>query len=91
MPIAPLEAMASQRIVLGSKVSGIKDILKEFPECLFRADDVTDLVGKIEYVKGLSLKERVLIANSMRVYIEKKLSLEECINNHDKFYRSVIK
>lgn len=91
LPIAPLEAMASARIVLGADVSGIKDILKGFPDFLFLADDITDLIEKIKNVKDLSLNEREAIANAMRLYVERYLSLDECIKNHDKFYRSVIK
>ena len=91
LPIAPLEAMASQRIVLGSNVSGIKDILEVFPDCLFKPDNVEALVKKIQYINTLSLKERDTLAKRMRIHVENEFSLKSCINNHDKFYRSIIK
>lgn len=91
MPIAPLEAMASQRIVLGSNVSGINDILESFKSCLFQADNVETLTKKIQYIKNLPLKEREILAKSMRLHVENEFSLEACIDNHDKFYRSIFK
>lgn len=91
MPIAPLEAMASRRIVLGSNISGINDILEFFKSCLFQADNVEALAKKIQYIQNLTFKEREMLAKRMREHVENEFSLEVCINNHDKFYRTLIK
>ena len=55
MPIAPLEAMAMGKIVLGSNVSGVTDILKEFPENLFEAGNIKELERKIVKFKSMDL------------------------------------
>jgi len=91
MPIAPLEAMASENIVLGSNISGIKDILKQFRSCLFRPDDVSDLSDKILEIKKMSIIERDALSKRMRVYVEKELSLKQCILSHEVFYESLLK
>lgn len=91
MPIAPLEAMASGKIVIGSNISGIKDILKEFPECLFKAGSVRELDKKIEYVKSMTFDEREVLSKAMRTYVEKELSISRCVDNHNKFYKTLIK
>jgi glycosyltransferase involved in cell wall biosynthesis len=91
MPIAPLEAMSSGRIVLGSNVSGIKDILESYKACLFQPANIVDLMKKIRYIKNLSINEREIIANSMRLYVERVFSVEAFINKHDKFYRNFVK
>src|SRR5690606_28511849 len=55
---APLEAMSMERIVLGSNISGIRDILNVFPDYMFQADNVLELEQKINWVMGLSEIEK---------------------------------
>ena len=40
LPVAPLEAMAMGKIVIGSDVPGIRDILSDFSEQLFKAGNI---------------------------------------------------
>jgi len=47
-PVSLLEAIASGVSVLGSEVSGIKDILKDYDDALFEPDNVIELSKKIE-------------------------------------------
>lgn len=50
-PLKPLEAMALEKIVLGSDVGGIKELVKDgYNGFLFKSDDVDDLVDKCKYV-----------------------------------------
>ena len=90
MPIAPLEAMASQRIVIGSKVSGITDILKQFKQCLFQPNNVSDLTKKIQSLKKLTIIEREELAKAMRTYVGNELSIGEFLKNHEDFYKKII-
>ncbi|MDU8885465.1 glycosyltransferase [Yeosuana sp. MJ-SS3] len=90
LPVAPMEAMAVERIVLGSNVSGIKEVLKAFPECLFQASDVTGLADKIKQIKQMSFIERKALAQSMRAYVEKELSIKTFINEHEILYKKIL-
>lgn len=49
LPIAPLEAMSSECLVIGSDVPGIRDILSEFQEFLFEPNNAEALAYKIDY------------------------------------------
>lgn len=49
LPIAPLEAMSSECLVIGSDVPGVRDILSEFKEFLFEPNNAEALAYKIDY------------------------------------------
>lgn len=89
MPIAPLEAMAMGKIVVGSRISGITDILKEFPDNLFEAGNMDELVNKIIVVKSFKKEERILQSERMRNYVVENLSLDKFVRNHEEFYPSL--
>lgn len=89
LPIAPLEAMASERIVLGSRVSGINDILKVFPEFLFEPSKIDALVEKIKDVRNISIKKRYSKSKAMRAYVEKNFDLKQCVLNHEHLYKTI--
>ena len=91
LPIAPMEAMAVERIVLGSNITGIKEVLKEFPECLFQAGNIDNLADKIEYIKNMSLVDRKVLAHAMRNYVERELSIKIFLKNHERLYLNLIK
>lgn len=91
LPVAPMEAMAIARIVLGSNISGIKEVLKQFPKCLFLPNNVGSLADKIEYIRSMSLEERSALANSMRIYVEQELSIQKFINEHEDLYKNLLK
>ncbi|MFB9271735.1 MULTISPECIES: glycosyltransferase [Flavobacteriaceae] len=90
MPIAPLEAMAMGKIVLGSKISGIKDILKEFPENLFEAGNIIELERKIVEIKSMDNNTRKLLEAKTRKYVVDNLSIDKFIYNHEKFYTNLM-
>ncbi|MFD2542038.1 glycosyltransferase [Lacinutrix gracilariae] len=86
LPVAPMEAMASGRIVVGSNISGVKDVLKEFPQCIFSPSDITDLAEKIHQIKGMSMNERQKLANAMREYVKRELSVVSFVEKHEELY-----
>ena len=90
LPLAPLEAMASQRIVLGSNVAGVKEVLANFQNCLFEPKNSNAIVEKIKMIQNLSVIERNNLAIKMRKEIESNFTLDICINNHEMFYLSMI-
>jgi glycosyltransferase involved in cell wall biosynthesis len=90
MPIAPLEAMAMGKIVLGLRISGITDILKEFPENLFEAGNIKELEGKIVKFKSMDCTKRKLLEEKTRKYLVDNLSIEKFIENHENFYTNLL-
>jgi len=90
IPNAPLEAMATNCPVLGSNVSGVKDILEAFPKCIFTASDVNELAEKILWLKTMSTSERKNLGVAMREQVIKEFSIEEFLKNHETLYLSIV-
>ena len=90
LPIAPLEAMASRRVVIGSRISGIKDILEDFQNCLFDPGDINQLKILLkEFIdKPQELAE---IGFKMRHHVESKFSLSNMIHEHELLYENFLK
>jgi len=91
MPIAPMEAMAMGKIVLGSRISGITDILEEFPESLFEAGNIKELEYKIVKFKSVDCTKRKLLEDKMRKYVVDNLSIDTFIKTHENFYTDLVK
>jgi glycosyltransferase involved in cell wall biosynthesis len=91
MPMALVEAMAMGLPVLGSNVSGIKDVLKDFPNLLFPDSDSKALSFKIEEIFNGSLKERQLLGEALRTYCETHFSMEAFIAAHEHLYLELTK
>ncbi|RNC86891.1 MAG: glycosyltransferase family 1 protein [Winogradskyella sp.] len=89
-PIAPIEAMLSGRIVLGSRISGIKDILAPFQSCIFKPNDVKDIKSKIEYVRSLNSDEKLALAQSMYDFAFQNYALEGSIEKHQILYQNLV-
>lgn len=90
LPIAPMEAMASQRVVLGSSISGIKDLLSAFTTCLFPPNDSKALSVLLQQFMSLPAAARVELAQQMRQYVETELSLAQFVKAHDDLYHSLV-
>lgn len=91
MPIAPLEAMASGRIVIGSNISGIKDILKKRKSLLFEPGNVLDLVSKIQAILKMSDVEKTMLQNQMRMITLENFTIESLLKNYTRIYISIAK
>ena len=91
LPVAPIEAMAMKNIVVGSRISGIKDILKAFEYLLFEPSNVLDLKEKIEHVLSMSDTEKVQLEQTMRTHVEENYDLSKVVSQHEEFYKSVVK
>jgi glycosyltransferase involved in cell wall biosynthesis len=81
-PMAPIEAMSSQRLVAGSKIPGVTDILAEFPEFLFEAGNANELAAIIKRVMEMPQEERDKIALAMRQKVEREYNMERFIEGH---------
>ena len=91
LPVAPIEAMASQRIIIGSDVEGVNEVLQDYPNCLFPAKNVEAICDKIKEIQQLSINERDTLALQMRKTVEGKFSLLKCISEHEHFYLNLLK
>lgn len=91
LPIAPMEAMSSSRIVVGSNITGIKEVLKAFPECLFEPDSIDDIKTSLEKIMNMSQEERSILAKKMRAYVKRELSITKFIDEHNKLYKETVK
>lgn len=90
MPMALVEAMAMQTLVLGSDISGIKYVLKDFKELLFKANDDVMLSDKILELYHKSPEERMTMAKQLREYCEANFSLENFIASHESLYIELV-
>ena len=91
MPMALVEAMSMGIPVLGSDISGINYVLKDFAELLFPASDIKELSAKIETLYNKTPKERLLLGKALRRYCETHFSMETFINAHERLYLKIIK
>ena len=90
LPVAPLEAMSSGCIVLGSDVAGIREVLHDFQDCLFEVKNTNAIRDKIEMLQNLTFEERNQLAKQMREKVETTFSLKDCIKNHEQFYLELL-
>ncbi len=91
MPLALVEAMSMGIPILGSDITGINFVLKEFPELLFPAGDSKALATKIESIKSLSESQRNDIATNLMQYCRKHFSMKAFICAHQELYGQLYK
>ncbi|WP_298236979.1 glycosyltransferase family 4 protein [uncultured Algibacter sp.] len=90
LPVAPLEAMASGKIVIGSNVSGVKDILHPFSNCLFEPNNVKSLKDCILNIFDMSTEEYIQLEKEMRTRVETTYSIESFIKSHTNLYKEIV-
>ncbi|WP_283641678.1 glycosyltransferase family 4 protein [Mesonia mobilis] len=88
--VALIEAMSLGVPVLGSKTSGIKYILEDYQEHLFKPGDIKDLGIKIIHVKSKSNSEREKIGLEFRKFCKKNFSIEKFIEEHEDLYQKLV-
>ncbi len=90
MPIALVEAMTMEVPVLGSNISGIKFVLKDFQKLLFESSNAYDLSKKIEIFLRQSEEERKTIGKELRNYCRSYFSLDNFIQEHEELYLKLV-
>jgi glycosyltransferase involved in cell wall biosynthesis len=91
MPMALVEAMCMAKPVLGSNISGINYVLKDFPELLFEAKNEKELSDKINDIFQKTTNERREIGNKLRQYCVDHFSYEKFITEHELLYTKLVK
>jgi glycosyltransferase involved in cell wall biosynthesis len=89
MPMALVEAMCMAIPVLGSNISGINFVLKDFPELLFEAKNEKELAKKISTIYNKSKAKREVVGKKLRAYCVNNFSYEKFIAEHEKLYLSL--
>jgi glycosyltransferase involved in cell wall biosynthesis len=91
MPMALVEAMSMAIPVLGSNISGINYVLKDFPEFLFEAGNSNELSEKINQFFEKNRMDRIKIGQSLREYTIENYTIEKCIREHEILYHQLMK
>jgi glycosyltransferase involved in cell wall biosynthesis len=91
MPMALVEAMSMGIPILGSNITGIKFVLKQFPDLLFKASDPYALATHIKQIQSLSFEERLDIGDSLRNYCLTHFAMHHFIDAHQKLYSQLVK
>lgn len=90
MPMALVEAMSMGIPVLGSDISGINYVLKDFKELLFEAGNTEALKLKLLQIINLSEIERKELGVRLRNYCISNFSEEKFISAHEQLYNELI-
>lgn len=90
MPMALVEAMSMAIPVLGSDISGINFVLKDFKNLLFEAGNETVLAKEILNIKALGLHERKQLGNKLRIYVIENFNYNAFIEEHQKLYKEIV-
>lgn len=89
-PVALLEAMACELPILASNISGVMDILKDFPECLFEAGNTLDLKNSLKKLlfsfNEKTKKTRAIYRNS----IINNFDIKHEVNLHENLYHTLV-
>jgi glycosyltransferase involved in cell wall biosynthesis len=90
MPMALVEAMSMGVPILGSNITGINYVLKEFDELLFLAGDFRALAQKLQLIKNLKKEERDTIGFALRKYCVDNFAMSAFIKAHEELYSKLV-
>ena len=89
MPMALVEAMCIGIPVLGSDISGINFVLKDFPNLLFTAGNENELKDKLAEIQQMEAEARNALGQSLRNYCISHFSMDIFISEHENLYKSL--
>jgi glycosyltransferase involved in cell wall biosynthesis len=89
MPMAPVEAMSMGVPVIGSKVSGISDILEGFDDWTFEASNIDELSKLLHQAYKLPNSELKEIGRRMREKVKNQYTFEAFIMSREQVYESI--
>lgn len=90
MPMALVEAMCMGIPLLGSDITGINFVLKDFNNLLFEAGNFNELSQKISHLKSLDSETRLQIGESLRHYCINHFSMATFISAHEDLYTKLM-
>ena len=90
MPMALVEAMCMAIPVLGSNITGINFVLKDFDNLLFQPENIEELALKINEIRLLSVEDKTSLGTSLRNYCMSHFSLQSFIEAHETLYLKLV-
>tara|TARA_B100000780_G_scaffold89419_1_gene61720 strand:- start:799 stop:1980 length:1182 start_codon:yes stop_codon:yes gene_type:complete len=91
MPLKPLEAFAYKKLVLGSDVGGIKEIITDTENgLLFRAENKQSLKDKILEISKMSSKKKETIIHNALDYVIDNKSWIKNVENYIHLYNTLL-
>ena len=91
MPMALVEAMSMGIPILGSNITGVNFVLKDFKNMMFTAEDSNELATKIQNYLEMHTNERSKIAQKLRQYCIDHFSMSAFIEAHEALYSKLVK
>ncbi|WP_417857384.1 glycosyltransferase [Xanthomarina gelatinilytica] len=89
MPMALVEAMCMEIPVLGSDISGIRYVLKEFEDLLFPCMDSEALANKIDRIYNQTPEDRNSLGKALREYCLSNFNMNKFITSHELLYQEL--
>ena len=88
-PIAILEAMANEKVIIGSDIPGINDQLAKFPEHLYKPGNITDLKERLVYFMSNKKTMNNKIGKIFSHYVNKNYDIAIEKDNIELFYKNL--
>lgn len=89
-PVALLEAMANEKVVLASNISGIRDQLNTYPAHLFPAGDIDDLASKLGVWMGESRENNRVLGRRFAEHVRQHYSTAVIAAKYEEFYTKIV-
>lgn len=89
MPMAPVEAMSSGRIVIGTNTTGVNYILKGFEDLLVPPNDPSAIAEKIKQVRAMSNEEKARMELEIRNKVCREYSIKTFAENYGNLYKKL--
>lgn len=90
-PKSLLEAMACERVVVGSNVEGIKDLLVDNTSGILVSTDADGIKGGLDKAFGLNDKEKNEMGRNARDFVTKTHSIEKVLEKEEALYEDLAK
>ena len=89
MPMALVEAMSMGVPVIGSDITGINYVLKNFKNLLFEAGNSHALMLKIKELMDMDEKSRLELGMKLRAYCELNFTMDAFVSAHEELYKKL--
>lgn len=90
MPMALVEAMSMGVPVLGSRITGITFVLRDFERLLFEPNNPQDLADKLLQMMQLGPNERARLGSDLRNYCVTHFSIDHFVSAHEALYQELM-
>jgi glycosyltransferase involved in cell wall biosynthesis len=90
MPVAPIEAMASGCVVIGSEVEGVREVLQNHKDCMFPKKNSKAIAEKLEWIIKMDASDKIKLEHSMRNEVVNLFDFDRCMHAHEKLYSQIV-